>query len=74
MKLSDLNKNIKVEVIKINCPEELKQRFYSFGIIKGAIIIIDEISITKNTIALVVDDTHIALRLDEAKNIEVEKI
>ena len=74
MKLSNLNKNIKVTVVKVNCADELRQRFYSFGIIKGASIIIEEVSLTKNTITLVVDDTNIAIRVEEAQKIEVELV
>jgi ferrous iron transport protein A len=73
MLLSDLDTNIKAIITSINCNnEELKQRFYSFGIIKGVEIVVEKISPTKDTIALIVDDTSIAIRLDEAKNIEVK--
>lgn len=73
-KLSDLKISQKATILKLNCKNELKQRFYSFGIIKGASIVIEEISLAKNTIALVVDDTSIAIRLDEAKDIDVELV
>jgi len=72
--LSDLQLNQKAIVLKVNCKDELKQRFYSFGLIKGASVLVEKISLAKNTIALLVDDTSIALRLEEAKQIEVEKI
>ena len=74
MKLSNLNKNIQATILKVNCSDELRQRFYSFGIIKGASVAIEEISLTKNTITLVVDDTNIAIRAEEAQHIEVELI
>ena len=72
MNLSDLQINQKAIVKKINCSDELKQRFYSFGIIKGAEIFIQNISLARNTIEIVVEDTSIALRFEEAKSIEVE--
>ena len=72
MNLSDLQISQKVKVKKIDCNDELKQRFYSFGIIKGADIFIQNISLARNTIEIVVEDTSIALRLEEAKSIEVE--
>jgi len=72
MSLSDLQINQKAIVKKIDCSDELKQRFYSFGIIKGAEIFIQNISLARNTIEIVVEDTSIALRLEEAKSIEVE--
>jgi len=72
MKLSELKKDIKAIITNVSCERELKQRFNSFGLIKGSIIEIEEISLARNTIALVVDNTSIALRLEEAKSIEVE--
>jgi len=72
MSLSDLQINQKAIVKKIDCSDELKQRFYSFGVIKGAEIFIQNISLARNTIEIVVEDTSIALRLEEAKSIEVE--
>jgi len=74
MKLSDLKINQKAIIVKLNAKDELKHRFYSFGIIKGAMITVQKISLAKNTMALVVDDTNIALRIDEAKDIEVKLI
>ena len=71
-KLSQLETKQTAIITKIVCNNELKQRFYSFGIIKGANVVIEEVSLAKNTIALVVDDTSVALRLEEARTIEVE--
>jgi ferrous iron transport protein A len=74
MKLSELSVNQKAKVETINCNEELKQRFYSFGIFKNSIIEVENISFAKNTIEVMVEDTSIALRMEEAKSIEVEAI
>ncbi|MFZ9659165.1 MAG: FeoA family protein [Arcobacteraceae bacterium] len=74
MKLSDLVTN-QIAIIKsINCETELKKRFYSFGMIKGALLKIENVSFSKNTIGVNIDDTLIALRFEEALNIEVEII
>jgi ferrous iron transport protein A len=72
MKLSELKKGVGARVTNISSNGELKQRFNSFGLIKGANIIVDEISLTHNTIAVIVDSTSVALRLKEAESIEVE--
>lgn len=74
MKLSDLEKGQKAVIKKVNCEDELKQRFYSFGIIKGTEVTVNEVSLAKNTIAFDVDGTEIAIRIDEAKYIEIEAI
>jgi ferrous iron transport protein A len=74
MQLSKLSKGQKAVIKNVNCQEELKQRFYSFGIIRGTEVTVDEISLTKNTIAINVDGTEIAIRIDEARFIEVEVV
>ena len=71
MKLSDLNINQKAVVEKIDCTDELKQRFYSFGIFKGTTVFVENISFARNTIEINVEDTSIALRVEEANSIEV---
>jgi ferrous iron transport protein A len=72
MKLSELQPNQNAIITKIDANEELMQRFYSFGIIKGAVIFIETISLKKQTMEINVEDTMIALRVDEANTIEVE--
>jgi ferrous iron transport protein A len=74
MKLSDLKVEQKAIIKKISCSDELKQRFYSFGIIKGATVEIEAISLKKNTIEILVEDTSIGIRVEEAKTIEVEVV
>jgi len=74
MKLSQLNINQRAIVVKISCEEDLKRRFYSFGIIKGSTILVEEISLAKNTMEINVEDTSIGIRIKEATTIEVELI
>lgn len=74
MKLSDLEKNQKAIIKKIECEQELKQRFYSFGMVKGAQLEVENQSLAKNTIEINIEDTLIALRMEEAKTISVEVI
>ncbi|PHS57514.1 MAG: iron transporter [Sulfurimonas sp.] len=73
-KLIDCKKACKVRVLKLNANPELKQRFISFGIMKGAELEVLEYAPRKSTIEVKVDKTIIALRAQEAKLIEVEKI
>jgi len=74
MKLSNLDKNATAVINKIECSDDLKKRFYSFGIIKGAEVFVENSSLTKNTIEINIENTSIALRFDEANTIEVQKI
>jgi len=74
MKLSQLNENQTAKVIKLTCDEDLKKRFYSFGITKGTTVLVEEISLAKNTMEINVEDTSIGIRIKEADTIEVELI
>jgi ferrous iron transport protein A len=74
MKLSQLEIGQNAIIQKVECNNDLKQRFYSFGIIKGATIEVEAISLAKNTIEILVEDTSIGIRVEEAKSIEVERI
>ena len=72
--LIDCNKGSKVQVIKLNAKTDLKQRLISFGIMKDAEIEVLEHAPAKSTIEIKVAKMRIALRGEEAKLIEVEKI
>ncbi len=72
MKLSELKKHQEAIVKKVDANAELKQRLASFGLIKGANVKVIDCSIGKTTIEIMVDSTLLALRKEEAANIEVE--
>jgi len=72
--LLDCHKTCKVKVIKLNTKGDLKQRLISFGIMKEAIVEVLEHAPVKSTIEVKVGKMRIALRAEEAKLIEVEKI
>ncbi len=73
MKLSDLEKEECGKIISISSDSVLKSRFSSFGITKGVTIYVLEYTIAKSTMEVRVNNTKIALRLSEARFIEVEK-
>ena len=72
--LNDCKKACKVKVVKLNAPTDLKQRLISFGIMKETLIEVLEYAPAKSTIEVKVGKMRIALRAQEAKLIEVEKI
>jgi len=73
MSLIDLSKGQRAIVKAINTKsKELKQRFASFGLLKGAEVELVDCSLTKSNIEIMVDTTLLALRKEEAKEIEVE--
>ncbi|MGP2657079.1 FeoA family protein [Malaciobacter sp. WC5094] len=73
MTLDQLNIDEAAIVKSINCEPALKNRFYSFGIIKGSKVYVEEVTLTKSTIEIKINNTKVALRLTEASKIEVEK-
>ena len=72
MTLNELKIKESAEIISINCDNVLKNRLYSFGIIKGAIVKIEALTLTKSTIEIKINQSKIALRLSEAEKIEVK--
>lgn len=73
MTLDKLNIGDRAIVKSINCENALKNRFYSFGIVRGSTISIEKITLTKSTIEIKINTTKVALRVKEASSIEVEK-
>lgn len=74
MKLSELTKGNKAEIIKINADKALRDRFSSFGIMRGEELLVKGCSLAKQTMEIEVGSTLIAVRADEAEKIEVERI
>ena len=74
MKLSELKKGDRAIILKIDTSESLKQRLVSFGVARGSELSIEAYSVGNQTVEILVDDTLIGLRREEAKDIEVEKI
>jgi len=74
MRLSELQKGDRGIIMKIETDEELKGRLFSFGMARGSEFSIEACSLGKQTMEIMVDDTLIGLRAEEASKIEVEKI
>ncbi|PLY10380.1 MAG: iron transporter [Arcobacter sp.] len=73
MNLSELQKGECGIITKVTAAQVLKSRLNSFGITKGATIYVIEQTMSKNTIEIRLHSTKIALRINEAKTIEVER-
>ena len=72
MKLNEILKGQLVVVTAVNAGRELKNRFSSFGLVKGAVIYIEGHSLARKTMDIRINKTHIALRSSEAETIEVD--
>jgi len=73
MKLNELKKGEVGIIKKINAKEPLKSRLLSFEIVKGQKIKMLEHTLAKNTFEIEVNNTKVALREEEAEQIEVIK-
>jgi len=69
--LLECQKGCKVQVKKINADSALKQRLISFGVMKGATVLVLEHAPKKKTIEIKVGKMRLALRDVEAQMIEV---
>jgi Fe2+ transport system protein FeoA len=74
MKLSELHIGDYAVIMKIETDEELKGRLFSFGLARGSEFSIEACSFRKQTIEIMIDDTLIGLRSEEASKIRVEKL
>lgn len=72
MQLNELKKGESAIIHNIDATQQLKVRLNSFGITKGAKVTLEEYTLAKNTLEISINKTKVALRVDEAKNIEVE--
>jgi len=74
LKLSELKKGERAIVKKIDGSKEIRQRFASFGLLKDAELELIDYTMTKSNLEIMVGNTLLALRKEEADNIEVEVI
>ncbi len=73
MYLNQLHKGDKAEIVKIHADKALKDRLYSFGVMRGEELTVKGCSIGKQTMEIEIGSTLIALRAEEAEKIEVKK-
>ncbi len=73
MKLTELTKGERGEIVKIHADKALRDRLNSFGIMRGEELTVKGCSIAKQTMEIEVSGTLIALRREEAEKIEVTR-
>ena len=74
MKLTELTKGDRAEIVKIAAEKALNDRLTSFGVMRGEELTVKGCSIGKQTMEIEVGSTLIAVRADEAAKIEVKKL
>lgn len=73
MNLTDAEYGKKYTISKINAVEPLKSRLLSFGFAKGNQVAVLEYTLTKQTYDVIIEDSQVALRKEEAESIQVEE-
>jgi ferrous iron transport protein A len=73
MNLTDAEYGKKYTISKINAVEPLKSRLHSFGFAKGNQVAVLEYTLTKQTYDVIIEDSQVALRKEEAESIQVEE-
>ncbi|WP_457561266.1 FeoA family protein [Caminibacter sp.] len=73
MRLNELQKGDVAVIKKIYAKEPLKSRLLAHGFARGERIKILEHTLAKNTFEVEINNTKVALREEEAREIEVEK-
>lgn len=71
MKLNELAIGQSAIVTAINASKELRNRFSSFGLVKGVTIFTEGHSLAKKTMEIRINKTRIALRSSEAEKVEI---
>ncbi len=74
MKLNELNIGESGIIKKIYAKEPLKSKLLSMGFARGEKIKVLKHTLAKNTFDIDINGVNVALREEEAKEIEVEKI
>lgn len=74
MLLNKLHKGDRAMIVKVHAEKALRDRFASFGIMRGEEITVKACSLAKQTMEIEIGATAVALRAEEAERIEVKKI
>ena len=75
MTLADMKQNKTYQINKINTNNDiLRERFVALGICEGAYASFLQKSIDRATIAIMANNTRIALRMTEAKEVSIKEL
>lgn len=71
MKLTELPIGSQAIIVKNNAVEPIKSRLFAMGVVKGTEVVMKDYTLTKQTYDVCVGDTDVALRVEEAEQVEV---
>ena len=73
MTLNQLARGRSATILSVNADRELKNRFTSFGLVKGATVLSEASTLARNTIEVRIKNTKVALRSSEAEKIVISE-
>jgi len=71
MTLNLLEKGQSATITAVNAEQGLRNRFNSFGVVKGATVHAEQHTLAKQTMEIRINKTRMALRLSEAEKVEI---
>lgn len=71
MTLNLLHKGQSATIKTVNADKELKNRFNSFGVVKGATVYVEKYTLARQTMEIRVNKTRMAVRISEAEKVIV---
>lgn len=74
MNLSELKPNQRAIILNIGAKGELEKRLVDMGVVSGEIITREKVAPLGDPTCYTIKATHIALRKEDAKNIDIELI
>ena len=72
--LSQARQGEEVMVVKVAGNSVLRRRLLEMGLVKGAVLKIEKYAPLRDPLELVIKGMHLSLRVEEAKNVLVEKL
>jgi len=73
MTLNSLPEGTSATITAVNADKELRNRFNSFGVVKGATVYVERYTLAKQTMEIRINKTRMALRLSEAGKVQISK-
>lgn len=73
LNLSQAKEGDEVVVVKVAGNSALRRRLLEMGLVKGAVLKVEKYAPLRDPLELVLKGMHLSLRVEEAKNVIIEK-
>lgn len=73
LNLSQVKEGDEVVVVKVAGNSALRRRLLEMGLVKGAVLKVEKYAPLRDPLELILKGMHLSLRVEEAKNVIIEK-